>query len=116
MMGMVMNALAANVPAAENAWTLFTSDHGEMHLEHRIVQKMSMYEGSARVPLIVAPPAGTPGARRGVVEATFVSLLDIFPTFCDIAGAVAPGTHAAGGVVAAATSLSCVCGYFDFSV
>ena len=42
-------------------------DHGEMHLEHRIVQKMSMYEGSARVPMIVVPPPGTPNARRGVV-------------------------------------------------
>jgi arylsulfatase A-like enzyme len=48
MMGLVMDALAANRPAAANAWTLFTSDHGEMHLEHRIVQKMSMYEGSGR--------------------------------------------------------------------
>ena len=64
-----------------------------MHLEHRIVQKMSMYEGSARVPLIVAPPAGIPmpTARRGVVDSTFVSLLDIFPTFADIAGVAAPG-------------------------
>lgn len=91
MMGLVMDALAANKPAAADAWTLFTSDHGEMHLEHRIVQKMSMYEGSARVPMIVAAPPGTPGARRGVIDTTFVSLLDVFPTFADISKAAAPG-------------------------
>ena len=32
MMGLVMDAMAANEAAAKNAWTLFTSDHGEMHL------------------------------------------------------------------------------------
>jgi arylsulfatase A-like enzyme len=36
--------------------------------------------------MIVAAPPGLPGARRGVIDPTLVSLLDIFPTFADIAG------------------------------
>ena len=112
MMGMILDALAANAEAS-NTWILFYSDHGpasqlpavivglclilwlvwtgEMHLEHRIVQKMSMYEGSARVPMIVVAPPGTPGARRGVTDETFVTLLDVMPTLLDLAAAVAPG-------------------------
>lgn len=82
MMGKVIDALAAS-PAADNTFILFTSDHGEMHLEHRHVEKMTHYEGSARVPLIIAGP----GIRAAVTETTLVSLLDIFPTFIDLAGA-----------------------------
>lgn len=43
MMGAVIDALAAS-PAADNTFILFTSDHGEMHLEHRHVEKMTHYE------------------------------------------------------------------------
>jgi arylsulfatase K len=90
MMGMALDALAAS-PAADNTWILFTSDHGEMHLEHRIVQKMSMYEGSERIPMIVVAPPSVKTARRGVVETTLVSLLDIFPTFLELAYNPGPG-------------------------
>lgn len=66
------------------AWRVYgLSDHGEMHLEHRHVEKMTHYEGSARVPLIIAGP-GVPAAGR--TETSLVSLLDIFPTFVDLAG------------------------------
>lgn len=82
MMGAVIATLDAS-PAADNTFILFTSDHGEMHLEHRHVEKMTHYEGSARVPLIIAGP----GIHAGVTERTLVSLLDIFPTFIDLAGA-----------------------------
>ena len=43
MMGAVLDALDASL-AAENTFILFTSDHGEMHLEHRHVEKMTHYE------------------------------------------------------------------------
>jgi arylsulfatase K len=90
MMGMALDALAAS-PAADNTWILFTSDHGEMHLEHRVVQKMSMYEGSERIPMIVVAPPSIKTARRGVVKTTLVSLLDIFPTFLELAYNPGPG-------------------------
>ena len=85
MMGAVLSALEAS-PAASSTFILFTSDHGEMHLEHRHVEKMTHYEGSARIPLIIAGP----GIARGRTETSLVSLLDVFPTFVDVAGAAPP--------------------------
>jgi arylsulfatase A-like enzyme len=41
-----------------------------------------------RVPLLVRPPKSATGASvKGIVE-----LLDLFPTFCEIAGLAVPGT------------------------
>ena len=49
---------------------------GEMNMEHRQVWKNSLYEPSARVPLIISGP----GVAKGkVVSDTLVSLLDIYP-------------------------------------
>jgi arylsulfatase K len=84
MLGRVLAALDES-GARERTFVVFTSDHGEMHLEHRLVEKMSMYEASARVPLIIAGP----GVPRGVTSHTFVSLVDLLPTFIDMAGAAA---------------------------
>ena len=70
---------------------LFCSDHGEMLGERGLWFKMSFYEGSARVPLMIAGP----DIAAGLVTAP-VSNLDICPTLCDLAGAdmaaVAPWT------------------------
>lgn len=62
----------------------FTSDHGEMLGERGLWYKMSFFEASARVPLLLR----LPGVRGGrVVEP--VSLLDLAPTFLELAGAPA---------------------------
>jgi len=60
---------------------LFCSDHGDMLGERGLWFKMSFYEGSARVPLMIAGP----GIRPARVEAP-VSNLDILPTLADLAG------------------------------
>jgi choline-sulfatase len=60
---------------------LFCSDHGDMLGERGLWFKMNFYEGSARVPLMVA----IPGAAGALVKAP-VSNLDILPTLCDLAG------------------------------
>jgi arylsulfatase A-like enzyme len=57
-----------------------------MHLEHRHVEKMTHYEGSARIPLIVAGP----GISHGITETRLTSLLDVFPTLLDVAGVSPP--------------------------
>ena len=65
----------------DNTIVLFTSDHGDMLGERGLWFKMSFFEGSARVPLMVAGPGVTP---RLVNEP--VSTLDINPTLADLAG------------------------------
>jgi len=68
---------------AANTVVLFTSDHGEMLGEHGQWSKRLMLEWSARIPLMLRGP-GIPAGKR--VPAP-VSLVDLFPTLCDLAGA-----------------------------
>jgi choline-sulfatase len=71
---------------------LVTSDHGDMVGERGLWYKMSFFEWSSRVPLLLRLP-GERGGRR--VE-TPVSLLDVLPTLLDIATDGAdPVAHAA---------------------
>lgn len=86
MVGTVRGAVE-DLGLAENTIFIFASDHGEMALEHRNWFKMSMYEGSVRVPWVVAGP-GIEADRR--VE-ELVSLIDLYPTLMDLAGVVGPG-------------------------
>ncbi len=65
----------------QEAVILFVSDHGDMLGERGLWFKMNFYEGSARVPLMIASPDLTPG----LIE-TPVSTIDVTPTLCDIAG------------------------------
>ncbi|KAH8043360.1 sulfuric ester hydrolase [Aureococcus anophagefferens] len=57
--------------AARGFWDGSSSsgDHGEMNMEHRQVWKNSMYEASARVPLILGGGALPARLKRGSVEA-----------------------------------------------
>ncbi|MCW0000337.1 choline-sulfatase [Pararhizobium sp. YC-54] len=60
---------------------LFCSDHGDMLGERGLWFKMNFFEGSARVPLMVAGPGITPGLHLAPT-----SNLDLTPTLCDLAG------------------------------
>ncbi|WP_261624802.1 choline-sulfatase [Nesterenkonia marinintestina] len=71
---------------------IVTSDHGDMRGEKGLWYKMSPYEQSVRVPLIVSGPEHL--VPRGRFRAP-VSLLDLLPTVLGLAGAEdpeAPGT------------------------
>ena len=65
---------------AEDTLIVFTSDHGDMLGERGLWYKMSFFEHSARIPMIIAGPGVE---NRTVAEP--VSLLDILPTFMDVA-------------------------------
>ena len=67
----------------EDTIVVVLSDHGEMLGERGMWYKQSFFEGSARVPLIVHAPSRFP-ARR---VASVVSLVDLLPTFCELAEA-----------------------------
>jgi choline-sulfatase len=60
---------------------LYASDHGDMMGEHGLWFKGTAYEGSTRVPLIMKGP-GIPAHR----VRSAVSLLDLGPTLCALAG------------------------------
>lgn len=73
---------------ASNTVVAFAADHGEGMGAHRWVQKAAFYEESVRVPLVFSAPFLP---RRNVKDfASLASLIDIFPTFCDMAGIEAP--------------------------
>ncbi len=75
----------------QEATIIFVSDHGDMLGERGLWFKMSFFEGSARVPLMIASPDMTPG-----LNTTPVSTIDVTPTLCALAGVdmseVAPWT------------------------
>lgn len=59
-----------------NTVVIFTADHGELAMEHQQFYKMSMYEGSSHVPLLIMGP----GLESGVQVNQLVSLVDLYPT------------------------------------
>jgi iduronate 2-sulfatase len=66
---------------------VFTSDHGYHLGEHGLWQKMSLFEQSARVPMILVLPGIT---QPGSVVKTPVSHIDLFPTLCAATGTSPP--------------------------
>lgn len=66
---------------SDNTIVIVTSDHGEMLGEKGMIQKRSLYEWSARIPLLI----DIPGIDPQTID-TPVSLIDIPPTLVDIAG------------------------------
>jgi len=76
--GEVMEALEAT---RQEAVILYVSDHGDMLGERGLWFKMSFYEGSSRVPMMVAAPNMEPG-----LVTTPVSNIDVCPTLCELAG------------------------------
>jgi iduronate 2-sulfatase len=72
---------------AENTIVVFTSDHGYHLGEHGLWQKMSLFEESARVPLLVVAPGTT---KPGTVIKAPVSQIDLFPTLAELCAVPAP--------------------------
>jgi arylsulfatase K len=67
---------------AEDTYFVVASDHGELALEHQDWYKMSLYDASSRVPLLMSGPQIKAGRRISNI----VSLIDLCPTFIDMGG------------------------------
>ena len=77
--GELMGALEAT---QQEATILFVSDHGDMLGERGLWFKMTFFEGSARVPLMIADSDMKPG-----LVTTPVSTIDVTATLAELAGA-----------------------------
>ena len=71
-----------------DTYVFFTSDNGYLLGEHRMHGKNLPYEESLKVPLLVRGP----GLDGGAVRAAQYGLVDLAPTFLDIADA-SPGSR-----------------------
>jgi arylsulfatase K len=122
MAGAVLDALDRSGLAGDTV-VLFASDHGECAMEHRQFYKMTLYELSVRVPLIIRGP----GLLRGAAADTLVSLVDLYPTLMDLAKLPTPAgldghsllpelcgkpTRHLGWVLAESHESSCETGFF----
>ena len=80
--GRILNCLKQS-GLDENTVVFYFSDHGEMAGEHGMWAKGQLLEASVRIPLVVRWPGHY---QAGTRVQTPVSLVDLYPTFLDIAG------------------------------
>lgn len=85
--GKVLDALEASGEAG-NTLLAYTSDHGDGLGHHAMTTKAFLYEEAARVPLILSMPDRLQAGTRDEVIPT--SGIDLFPTFCNVAGIPSP--------------------------
>ncbi len=70
---------------ADDTIVVYTSDHGDMMGEHRMLNKQAQYDGASRVPLLMRVPGLEPRRIK-----TPVSLISMAPTLLDLLGVPIP--------------------------
>ncbi len=86
MVGMITDALKAK-GIYDDTVVVFTSEHGDMMGDHGMGHKMSMYEESARVPVLIRAP--NVSKEKTVIGGNF-GHVDLVPTLLDLLGCEVP--------------------------
>ena len=81
MVGAVYDAMH-RLGLTDKTYFVFSSDHGELALEHQQYYKMSLYEGSVRVPMVMTGPDIPAHGESD----NLVSTIDLCPTFIEMGG------------------------------
>ncbi len=68
----------------KNTIVVFTADHGDFTLEHRMVRKgNAFYDSLTRIPLIMSYPGTIP---EGKIDTSMANLIDTVPTILELQG------------------------------
>lgn len=81
-------AKLSEIGELENTYIFFTGDNGIAIGRHGLMGKQNLYEHSLRVPLIIKGPEIKPATRAD----GNIHLMDLLPTFCEIADIEIPPT------------------------
>lgn len=74
---------------ADDTVIVFTSDHGDYLGDHWLGEKYLFHDPSVKVPLIIADPSANANATRGKTIDALVEMIDLAPTFLEMAGGAA---------------------------
>lgn len=74
----------------DNTLIIFTSDHGELLMDHNLFRKSLPYEGATHIPFFISGGYNALKCVRNSVCNSLIELRDILPTIVDYAGGDIP--------------------------
>ncbi len=101
---------------ADSTMVILCADHGDYLGDHWMGEKDFYHDCAARIPLIIAPPAGASPAGDGVVSDQLVGGVDLLPTILDWLNLPSPAHLLEGQSLMAAAGREYVVSEYDHSM